>query len=173
MMYEASLFVDHDVFKAVRETAQRAPGLMNTAFKLEVRRFRPVLLEKLQFEPEQPEHPFIWSFDPAAQARARRWWFWAVKAGVVPTENGRYKRSGRRIAGWKLITDYTDEGGVLRVENKEPGVEYVYGERQVPSHSASGWPYAELVLEEQGRVLTERVISIWQTVADPFAGIEG
>src|SRR5690242_11242769 len=36
-------------------------------------------IEPLKTEPPEPDYPFIWSNNPAAQARARAWWFAHLK----------------------------------------------------------------------------------------------
>lgn len=168
-MYKASLIGDLDVIKKRKEAAIKAPGLMATAWRLESRRIGKDMVTELQFVPEPPAHPFVWSFDEAANARAKRWWFYAIHAGIVATDpiTKRYLRTGKRMKGWHFVTDASDDGGILTVTNKEPGVEFVYGFRQVPSHELSGWPQAQGVIAKYRAIGSERLRKLWRTVVHP------
>jgi hypothetical protein len=171
-MYDAELVrVGPDILAAIRDTAQHLPGRMNNDYKRQTQRLRKDLLERLRAIPKQPTHPFIWSFNAARQARARRWWFKAVRDGRVQTDGERYVRSGALSEGWEVEYATSDDGGIFSVRNSVPGAEYVYGPRQVPSHAESGWPNADVEILEFEVEAEDRLIETWYTACDPFAGV--
>jgi hypothetical protein len=80
-----------------------------------------------------------WSTDPAADARARRWW-WAN------FPNGR-QRTGSLNKRWLFVL----RGNRLSLENTNPAAAYVFsfaktprarGGRPNPGHIRTGWPQA-------------------------------
>jgi hypothetical protein len=168
----AEVAARRDVLRDVAQTLQKAPGLMNTAFRLEERRISRDMKAELKVKGNLPQHPFKWSLDQEKQRRAQRYYFWAVREGIIRTVNGRYARSGKRSEGWKIRFMPNDDGsGYLLAENKEPGAVYVFGLRQVPSHKLSKWPYAPLIFTKYRRLSTQRIREIHRTVLDPRAGV--
>jgi len=160
------LQIDTDVLDAVAYTANNAPGLMATAYKRQIRSLRGRLLQRLRLIPQNvPDLPFIWSYDPAAQARARRWYF----ANKVPkgSKGGRYQRTGAMAEAWDVLADATDYSGILAIDNPAKGAEYVYGPKQVPSHYATGWENVDDVISEFQEQATDEVIEIWGTIVAP------
>lgn len=95
----------------------------------------PPLLSELRHVPGPSKHP--WAF---ATAKSRRWWFYAVRAGLVPTDGERYVRSGKLMAAWKVRISVDDDTVVLSAENKNKAIRYVTGDRQVRGHKNTGWP---------------------------------
>lgn len=154
-------------FENLRKRAQAAPTLMKNASKIAVRRERPRFLKALQRAVNLPTHPFIWSRNKAAQARARRWWFRAVRTGQVPTEGGRYRRTGELVKAWKLVTEYSADGVTIKATNSRPGARFVVGDRQVPSHIRSGHPQIAVEAEKSASRLTVEIVELWQTISDP------
>lgn len=108
------------------------------------RQIQPGFLDELgYYPPRQPQLPFVWSTDPAANDRARKWYFAnKVKGGA----GGRYQRTGaygrsfrvRWQDGSLLVsTDYAGArwvGGSLSLDPQRAG------RWQVPSHKRTGWP---------------------------------
>jgi hypothetical protein len=84
-----------------QEAIQKAPGIMATLTRRRVQRSTSRILQKLTVEPEStPDHPFIWSYNPEAQARARRWYFANIVRGNV---GGRYSRSHKTAKAWRGV----------------------------------------------------------------------
>ncbi len=85
---------------------------------------------------------FIWSFDRAKNARARRWFF-------ANYPNG-YKRTGRLEQSWRFtVTPSQDNRVVVDLRNDTNASSYVYGSpafnyEQVPGHVTTGWPNARI-----------------------------
>ena len=122
---------------------------------------RPAVLAALQKVPGIPKSPFVWSNNPAANARARRWWFAAIKRGIIETENGHYKRTGNLMKGWDIDIKNKTDGVVLTVSNEAAKgiiIAYVYGSLsldegeaarfQLPGHVATGWPFASPIVSQ-------------------------
>jgi hypothetical protein len=169
-MYSAGVFYDPDVFHAISETAKKSPGLMATAFKRQTGRLRTSLERFLKTPPpDLPVLPFVWSLYPAANARARRWYF----ANKVPpgSAGGRYDRTGELLDAWKVVINITDNGGIITASNDADGFDWVIGNRQVPSHTRTGWYIADEVLLDASEQATDILIDTWYTVADPLAGV--
>jgi hypothetical protein len=81
---------------------------------------------------------FVWSFDPAANARARRWFFANYPKGRA--------RTGRLAASWRSGATYNSKDGTFTVSvgNSAPYASYVVGSeasgfQQVPGHVTTGW----------------------------------
>lgn len=162
----------------VEEGLTRVPVLLNTAVKRQLRnslkRFRR---ELKQLEPDtSPTLPFIWSFDPLAQARAHRWYFAAIAGRIpgviIPSSGGRYRRTHEIINGWTLKFDQKKRQFIAR--NPVKGVERVMGSLQVPSHARTRWPdEAELerVLNNFAVLLSNDLVETWITITDKTSGI--
>ena len=110
----------------------------------------PHLLDELKHTPPTVKHPFVWSYDPAKNARARRWFFAHYPKG--------YKRTGALSRSWKITFVRGKQSVSMRVTNNRKGASYVVGSLngkigQVPGHKTSGWP------------LAAPTISFWQVAA--------
>lgn len=161
------LQIDTDVLDAVTYTANNAPGLMATAYKRQIRSLRGRLLARLKVYPKDlPELPFIWSYDPVKQGRARRWWFAHLREIGAPP-GGRYQRTGALAEAWHVIADSSDYSGILAVENDAPGAIYVQGDYQVPSHYATGWENVTDLISEFQEKASNEIADIWLTVVMP------
>lgn len=160
----------YDLIDALSDAATRSPGILNTLVKRRISRTKSKILRKLRTAPEAvPDLPFIWSTNPAANARARRWYF----ANMVPkgSKGGRYQRKGTLERAWDVKISVTGEGGAVLIENDSPGAVYVVGERQVPSHYLTGWPTVEDATLEAADALEDGLIEDWYTAVSPTAGI--
>lgn len=77
---------------------------------------------------------FRWSNDPAANAKARRWFFAHYPDG--------YSRTGQLGKAWKVALSVTVAGFSLSIGNPAKAASYVYGSErydQVPGHVDTGW----------------------------------
>lgn len=166
-MIHSAVIVDADVLDAIRIHVGRAPSLMKTATTRQVRRLASVLRKRLAESepPELPELPFVWSTNPEAQKRARRWYF----ANKVPrgSAGGRYQRTGALIEAYRVIADITNYDALITLINTSPGAEYVVGDRQVPSHRATGWEQIDDVALDASVELNDRLIETWLAISLP------
>jgi hypothetical protein len=92
--------------------------------------------------PPRDNTKFVWSFNRAANQRARRWWFDAIKRGVINTDGEHYIRSGEIPNAWETEIIINTNEILLRIFNPAPGAERVYGSpeiNQVPGHAFTGW----------------------------------
>lgn len=96
---------------------------------------RPGLLAELQFEPRPSVHPFEF-----ATPKSRRWYFWALSEGKIPTDGTRYKRTHMLSQAWKVGLTVGDNSIAFFAENKRKEEKFVSGKRQVPGHRTTGWP---------------------------------
>lgn len=113
----------------------------------------PLALDELDTYPGPSQHRGRWSDDPAANERARRYYWWAVGAGVINADpvTGAYIRSGGYGESW-YVAFSADQGlFAIRIGSTMPGAAYVGGTLnqrsrgeavrwQNPGHSATGWP---------------------------------
>ena len=116
------------------------------------REVAPLLLPELQFYPGQRgDEVFIWSPDPAADARARRYYFAAIRRGEIATDGEHYIRTGGYGESWQMTFGNSGSAFVIRIFSTMPGSIYVGGslnqrsvnearEWQIPGHTTTGWP---------------------------------
>lgn len=166
-MIALNVKVDDDVFQELYALYDRfAPRKVKNAMRKKGLDIRRRMLAELTQEPAQPTHPFIWSFDEAAQDRARRWWFAAIARGEVRTDGHRYIRSGMLVFNWEVVVNDTPNSISWSVENNAPGVDYVQGSKQVPSHAMSGWPNADDIIDKYQVIATDEFIDVWASFGD-------
>ena len=119
--------------------------------------------------PPRSDVKFVWSLNRAADERARRWWFRAVREGLVPTDGEHYRRSGTIPASW-IITVSRDTNPITVIaQNPAEGSEFVYGsetQRQVPGHATTGWPSAKKELADLEIWMEEKIVRLLPKVAD-------
>lgn len=149
---------DKDVLDVLYNQVKQAPK----AVQLYAEKVVPALVRReltpIITEPRQPSLPFIWSFDPVKQGRARRWYF-ANK--VRKNGTGRYVRTHGLVNNWKVETSTQRDGSILTISNDTPGLDYVQGPRQVPSHHDSGWKQYDDVLLKTEKKANDLVIDFW------------
>ncbi len=135
---------------------------VETIARQTARDIQPFLLDELRVYPaRQPTFPFIWSNDPAANARARRYYF-AVVAKNNP--GGRYQRTGAYANSWRVR--FTGDG--LRVSSDYRGARWTGGSLardvqrarrwQIPSHRATGWPVSSVTINYWFEVYREELV---------------
>lgn len=157
-MASFTLTYDRDVLDAITRDLLSAPK----SVQIYAEKVVPAIIRKdltpLLTEPPQPDLPFVWSNDPARNARARRWYF-ANK--VRGRSGGRYVRTHGLVNNWKVETTKTGNGAILTVSNNTPGLDYVQGPKQVPSHRDSGWAQYDDVLLKTEKKANDLVIDFW------------
>lgn len=105
----------------------------------------PDYRDELAFEPRVSVHPFVWSDDPAADARARGWWFANLAEGNIPTDGERYIRSSGLSESWVVRLEINGSEFELIAESKYKGAKWVVGtfdrrrNWQIPGHETTGW----------------------------------
>lgn len=151
----------------MKKTALQAPRLMRAGAQVVVRRERRDIRADLERKVRKPRHPFIWSPVPMKQNAARRWWYRAVRLGIVKSANGRYVRSGSILRGWKLVSNLNDFDGLITIQNNAPGAEWVVGMKQVPSHAKSGYPRIDKVAMRSRNRIDPKLRALWRTVCRP------
>lgn len=117
--------------------------------------------------PPRDDTKFVWSLNRAANARARRWWFWQLSQGNIPTDGQHYIRSNTIPNSWQTEIFIEGDEVQLTIFNPAPGSEFLYGsptQTQVPGHATTGWlNYTDLLLfidqvRDEGRLAWEQLI---------------
>lgn len=154
---------DIDVLDAISDQMRRTPGLMNTAYKRQLRNSKRRFLVQLQnTEPGRPHYPIRWKTE-----RQRRAFFATNGFGQgIPT-----RRTGNLINSYDLIISSDKDGGELILSNDNPAARFVIGDDQQPFHIDTGWEFIGITANRLQDELTEDLIDTWYTVADPFAGV--
>jgi len=160
-MYQARFRVDKEIMSEIRRIRRAAPiqvrAFVNDTLKPDV---QARALTEMQKQPRQSPLPFVWSYNPAANARARRWYFAnKVPKGAARKKRGRYVRTGQLVRGWKVLFDL--RSATLKLTNEARGVEYVQGNRQVPSHKKTRWANADTVAEKEAARAQNQLIEFW------------
>lgn len=157
-MVAFTLTYDKDVLSAIKQDLINAPK----SIQIYAEKVVPAIIRKdltpLLTEPPQSYDKFIWSHDPVKQRRAQRWYF-ANK--VKGRTGGRYVRTHALVNNWKIATAKTGSGAILTVSNSTPGLDYVQGPKQVPSHQDSGWAQYDDVLLKAEKHANDLVIDFW------------
>lgn len=94
--------------------------------------------------------PFVWSLDPAANARARRWWF-------ANFPNGR-ERTGKLAESYQVAITQGDGIIAISVRNTAPYHQWVKGRRQIPGHLRTGWPLDKEIMDFWAEASREVII---------------
>lgn len=115
---------------------------MERAFDKEL----PTFYQQNQDYPNRTGAIFVWSRNPSANTRARRWWFAQVKAGRIPTSGGRYKRSGKLGKSFKATFRSRAKSVEIEITTDYPKYRYVVGDfgvggekYQIVGHTQTGW----------------------------------
>ncbi len=118
--------------------------VVKTAVELAVADASPSALQAARNTPRPSVHPFVWSYDPIKQAKARRWYFAAIKRGEINTNGQRYVRSGK--FGRSFDTGVQDHGDSIDAVfgSDFDKSSYVVGNadesiKQIPGHDTTGW----------------------------------
>lgn len=168
---EAQIVVNAGLWRQISENIGNH-AILETSIKRQLPRLRRRFAKMLSgVEPGPVVHPFVWSYNQAANMRARRWYFWALKQGLIPTDGTSYKRTGAMIAAFNVQVAFDDLGGLLSVTNDTRAHLYTMGERQVPGHIVTGWPNQEDLNAKFEAEANDIIGETFLTAVDPFAGV--
>lgn len=149
--------------KRQRELVAQSPYVMNRFARVMVKRERSWFVKRIDKPVRLAPRPFVWSNDAAANNRARKWYFAAIRDGRIETVNGRYKRTDKMKksafvdANLKNLEGLTTMG--FRGEGSE-GADYVYGLRQIPGHKA--YPRLSALAEKSGERQSVQFNTFWR-----------
>ncbi|MEL6527872.1 MAG: hypothetical protein AAFQ07_19400 [Chloroflexota bacterium] len=101
-------------------------------------------LRAVQRTPRPSVHPFRWSLDSNANARARRWYFAAVARGEIRTDGTRYVRSGDLGKSFDVFVEERSNSIDAVFGSDFDKASYVTGNAdgsvsQIPGHARTGW----------------------------------
>ena len=162
-MVSFTLTYDKDILDAIASQIERAPKTIQIFAEKTIPNLIQKELKPLVTEPRQPDLPFIWSYDPIKQRKAARYYF-AVK--VKGRKGGRHVRTHALVNNWKVIAGTIRNGAIISVSNDTPGLDYVQGPSQVPSHEMSGWAqYDDILLKAEVRA-NDTLIDAWLGILD-------
>lgn len=113
--------------------------------------------------PRQARHPFAF-----ATEKSKRWYFWQVSLGNIPTDGSRYVRQGKTPYGWRVDVETDSNGAVIRISNTWDKSKYVYGtlayanyDTRVQGHRKTGWelasPKAQGLAKRMGFALQDKI----------------
>lgn len=149
---------DYDILDAIKETAQKAPSLMATAFQRQAQRARSVGLARLHVQPGKPVYPIQWTSE-----RQRRF----VMAKLRREGNLPYQRTGALVNAWQIDYATDNYDGFLRVYNESDIEQYVTGINQQRFHRNTGWYQSQDILVDLLIETETRLIDTWLTIAAP------
>lgn len=126
--------------KALQQYPDLAMHRIDAAFRKE---WSPQFLAAISeyAPPRNKSVKFVWSHNPAANARARAYYF----ANFPRTG---YKRTGALKRAWRVKTVLGRASIAVSVENNRKGAVFVVGDLktgagQIPGHKAGHWPLAK------------------------------
>lgn len=114
--------------------------------------------------PNPAKHPFAF-----ATEKSKRYYFWAIKQGLISTNGSRYVRRGKAPYGWRIDVDEVSQGNsVIRISNTWDKSKFVYGtlsptrpDTRVQGHRKTGWelafPKAEGLAKRIGFALQDKI----------------
>ena len=149
--------VDTGVFTAINNMVGHSGAVMKAYQKRRIPQTLKRIRKRFEAPKNTPEYPFIWSYDPAAQRRAQKWWY--------ANKSGPHVRTGALTAATDVQFIGDETGGYFEVSNTADGNEYVIGEKQVPSHYLTGWPTIDAVAEEEAAILNDQLTDDWYYVS--------
>lgn len=163
-MLTYSLTFDEKVIVDIIDDLAAAPRRLQQIVTTRVRDQLERDIQPLRNEPPEPDYPFIWSNNPASQARARAWWFAHLKR-TGKKNGGRYKRTHGLAQGWQVDANAFRDSIMLSVYNPATrAVKWTQSVFQVPSHKRSGWAqYEEILLRAEERA-QDSIIEAWFSV---------
>jgi len=161
--------VDLSALEVRDKTVKEAVKLMQGFSKIRAKGSTNRIRSAFSAPNSLPDLPFIWSLDPVKQKRARAYYF----AVIVPNSKqskrgrfkGRYKRTGKLERAWQVQFQPETNGGSFVASNPSDAVDYVYGDRQVPSHFLTGWEEMDRVFDYESNILIHEIINDWQLVS--------
>lgn len=115
---------------------------LEAAVKLEAE-----LLEIYYTAKPRGNETFVWSTNAIANAKARRYWFWAINSGKIQTDGNHYLRQGKPPYGAKVEVERDASNRVIiSVVQTWDKSSLVFGlmreDTRIPGHKDTGWNYA-------------------------------
>lgn len=152
-MIRADLIIDYKAFNSLKTFVQQYPNLVNKEVRAKFYgEIAQPMLEDFQTYPGPAKHPFEWSENPAANARARRWFFAHYPKG--------YRRTGKLAAGYTVGVSESDDALAIFVRNPSKTLKWVKGKRQVPGHRRTGWRQDDEIYSHWRDVTRRMVIKV-------------
>lgn len=107
----------------------------------------PAFYQQNQDYPPRTGATFVWSRNPQANARARRYYHWAIKVGKIPSDSSkRYPRSGKLGKSFKATFKTSAKSVEIEITTDYPNYRYVVGDfgvggekYQIVGHTQTGW----------------------------------
>lgn len=162
-MITVDVIADLDILDAIQDEARKSPGKMKTAYRRAVGRLRGRILSRLKVTTPKPSYPLRWTSE-----KQRRAFFATGGFGNgIP-----YQRTGKLQDSYDVVlTDGTNDGGILSVTNSDPKAQFVVGDRVQPMFLDIGWVQISDVVSDARVEAEEVLIDTWFLIADPFAGV--
>lgn len=113
--------------------------------------------------PPRGNEKFIWSTDPAANKRARGWWFWQIGLGNIPSDGRHYKRQGKPPYGVTANLSQGQHAVQIAVVMKDPKMRFPFGQlqaknSQLPGHQRTGWSFAYPLVSQAMQNATNTIV---------------
>lgn len=102
-----------------------------------------------------------------ATPKSRRYYFYLVNSGQVPTDGQHYVRQGGKPYGWYV--DVGDDPLIIEIGNTWPQAKWVYGnltqkpDSRVPGHINTGWQLAKPKVDRWTGLLNRELINRFNT----------
>lgn len=113
----------------------------------------------MRYPPERDRsRKFVWSLDPAANARARRWFF-------ANYPNG-YTRTNKLAEAWSVDIYFFRGEIIIELLNDLRGASYVHGSDrygQVPGHVTTGWRHVDTIRGEYAELADNAVREVYDS----------
>lgn len=162
-MFKIDITVDRDVFDALTEQIQQAPGVLNRRFGQALNGIWQRAQTRLQTMPP-PSQPG--TFARHATPRQRRY----VMAKLRKTGNIPYQRTGAYVKAWKMGFDATEDGGLFSIYNDARNSrgdyieQYITGIKQQGFHEETGWYQDQTILSNVLVDAEDTLIDLWYEV---------
>lgn len=153
-MYRAELITDRrNPLDRTLAAVSTFPTRLETALVDDLNRtVVPNLEAGLSYEPPQRK---TYRF---STPKSRRWYFWAIGKGMIPTANGHYLRSHKLSKGYTVRVIAADGAVVLSVRNPaKKAYRWVASKQQTIGHKLNGWIPAAQPINYWAQVAKERV----------------
>ena len=103
----------------------------------------PPMLSELRHYPDRTGDRFRFE-----TPKSRRYYFFMLRKGLIPTDGKQYKRTGRLAEGYKAEVVHDDGSLIMYVENKaKTAWKWTKGKRQVIGHADTGWVKDALTID--------------------------
>lgn len=118
--------------------------VIETALELAIAKTAQPAIDSIGNAPRPAVHPFRWSLDPQKQAKARRWYFAAIKRGEINTNGSHYVRSGKYKKSFNVAVQPSSDGIDAVFGSNFNKASFIAGNedrtlKQIPGHETTGW----------------------------------